>query len=304
MNDQEKKNKCALRIQLWWRRRSGAPCLRSAKIYTYHIWCIYKCQWRQLENFRESLPRTRKDECIRIYNIYIKMCEGMPSYDNEKWSPKFPCLFSDFVDLYRSILKIVVDMRPSSEVLFRLRLMRMITLKLRRLAEVIQPHRGRAKLIDLLNCVSLTCCEMNDVQRHVAETAHTDAISANDSAILLQSFCSRRCFLNVMAEARDPNYLSKHRDTLDDKYIKSLSFIEDATEKLSQPKDKKDKSLFDALQKFVPVLHHQIDLMLPQEGYSHLVLRLIMECDRVERFCNVYIHNKEQARIIRLQKRQ
>jgi hypothetical protein len=63
----------------------------------------------------------------------------MPSYDDEEWSPKLPCLFADFVDLYRAIIKIVVTLKPSSEVLFWLRLMRMITLKLRRLGDVIQP---------------------------------------------------------------------------------------------------------------------------------------------------------------------
>lgn len=300
MDAQEgKKQKSALRVQRWWRRHSRAPCLRIAKGYTYHIWCLYRCHWHfvKVKDVLDSLPRTRKDECIRIYRIYDKMCIMMPSIDDEKWSPKLPCLFADFVDLYRSIIKIVVILKPSSEVLFWLRLMRMITLKLRRLGDVIQPHRGRAKLNDLLNCVSLTIYQMQAVGRRVAETVRADAI-------LLQSFCRRRCALTRMKEALNDKYLSKHRDTLDDKYIKILSFTEEAIEKLSQPPQKKDEELFDKLQKSAPVLRHMIDLILPQEGYSHLVLHLIMECERVERFCREYIQKKEQERIIRLQKRQ
>jgi len=305
MDAQVKRNKCALRVQRWWRRHSRAPCLSRGKVYTYKVWCIFGCQWHEIRDVLDSLPRTRKDECIRIYRIYDKMCDGMPSIDDEEWSPKLPCLFADFVGLYRSIIKIVVTLKPSSEVLFLLRIMRMITLKLRRLGDVIQPHRGRAKLYDLLNCVSLTICQMQDVGRRVAETVRADAILANGSAILLQSFCRRQCALKVLAEARHPNYLSKYYDTLEDNYKKTLTFIEEAIAELSQPTDKKKhKELFDKLQQFVPVLRHQIDLMVCQERYSHLVLHLMMECDRVECFGREYIQQKEQERIIRQQKKQ
>jgi hypothetical protein len=304
MDAQVKRNKCALRVQRWWRRHSRAPCLSRGKVYTYKVCCIFGCQWHEIRDVLDSLPRTRKDECIRIYRIYDKMCDGMPSIDDEEWSPRLPCLFADFVGLYRSIIKIVVTLKPSSEVLFLLRIMRMITLKLRRLGDVIQPHRGRAKLYDLLNCVSLTICQMQDVGRRVAETVRADAILANGSAILLQSFCRRQCALKVMVEARHPNYLSKYYDTLEDNYKKTLTFIEEAIAELSQPTDKKHKELFDKLQQFVTVLGHQIDLKVRQEGYSHLVLRLMMESDRVECFCKEYIQQKEQARVIRQQKRQ
>ena len=294
------RHKCARRVQLWWRRHSKAPCIHRAKVFTYKIWCIFDCRWHQLGYVLDSLPEKRKDECIRFYRIYDKMCIGMPSYDDEEWSPKLPCLFADFVYLYRSIIKIVVSLKPSSEVLFWLRLMRMIQLKLRRLGDVIQRHK--AKRYDLLNCVSFTICQMQDVGRRVAETVRADAILANGSAILLQGFCRRQCALKVMAEARHPNYLSKHRATLEENYKKSFSVVQEAIVKLSKPTDKNHKELFEKLQLFVPVLCHQIDLKVRQEGYSHLVLRLMIECVRVECFCKEYIQQKEQELIIRKQK--
>jgi hypothetical protein len=282
-------------IQEWARQRARHTMNSDA------LKKIYNHNWLLFVDLVAQMSEAQQKTCTENNREYCKLGQRFPSHD-QVVSHFFPIIFAAFLDLYRSIAKMIVGKPLSPQVLFHLQLLRMIRLKLTHLAVLIQQNRSEDGEVDVLNCVSTTCSDVRKAHDRIAETMHENVMSV----ITIQTLVRRGVVIRRLDKKSYSHHYPAYAAGLAANYDKICTFTKGATELLSQSKavkTEKAKLVFKELHKFLDVLEHKSTELWEQEGWCHPVRRLVRETDRVKAFCDEFSKKQEEARRLEQEQR-
>jgi hypothetical protein len=256
---------------------------------------IHANKWLVLTDLVAKMSEAQQKTCTKNNRAYCKLIKWCSSQDQVVRESDCSIIFAAFLDLYRSIAKMIVGEPLSPLVLFHLQLLRMIRLQLTHLAVTIQQHRSADDQVDESNCVSTTCRAVRDAHDRIAKTMHDNVLPI----ITIQKFV-RRGVVSSQLDGRGYSHrYQAYADGLTANYCEIRVFTDGAMKSLSQlnaVKKENARSMFKQLDDFSHVLVKKSTELWEQEGWCYPVRRLMIETDRVITFCEEFSKKQEEVR--------